>query len=440
MPTHWTYTTYNAQDDLFQGDILTRTPELEEILNTVHAHFVDSKFTHFVVITQTCDLVKRGSTCKAEQVGLAVVRELGPLLPAIVEAIAGFDVAGVYRHSARKVVIDQLKKIINQNELSRGLFYLHPDGDLKIAAPSVATLRINIALDSARYKVLQDARCGRLTTEFSNKLGWLCGNLFSRIATPDWNEAEHDAMAGDSQAKRLLQSIDGQDNKYWVPERWIEAARKAKVLPLVGKSRDEVLVALKSCAPPEPIETALLRIRDTACRIRAADQALTVQHSVLGDSTIRDSIKLHLSATIEALAGVSAALNDVTTNIVIKRAGEFVLKAVRLFLEKPGQALTVLQDDLAATTIHPQAAKALRSAVRGAHSERWPSIEPQLTALEAQPFFPNDVIGGILGRVRPLATEHGTADIDKLVNRLRNDTDFAQLFRESQPVLFTDPD
>src|SRR5205807_2422402 len=39
-----------------------------------------------------------------------------------------------------------LERIINQNEQTLGLFYLEPDGDLKLAVGAVALLRVTIVL------------------------------------------------------------------------------------------------------------------------------------------------------------------------------------------------------------------------------------------------------------------------------------------------------
>src|SRR5258708_6131850 len=155
---HWTYETFNPGDDLFQGDILTRTPAIEALLGQVHSYFLDPKFTAFVVVTQACGLGRRGPTCKAEHINLAVVREREPILPDIVGKVAGAGLPGLYRTSSRIFAVELLKRIINQNELARGLFYLHPDGDVGIATPSVVMLRISIAIRQVHFDLLQQAR------------------------------------------------------------------------------------------------------------------------------------------------------------------------------------------------------------------------------------------------------------------------------------------
>ena len=59
---HFCYAQSNdyLSEELSQGDILKRTPELDEILAKVHPHFHQHrKNLYFMVLTQSCDLVIR---------------------------------------------------------------------------------------------------------------------------------------------------------------------------------------------------------------------------------------------------------------------------------------------------------------------------------------------------------------------------------------------
>lgn len=87
--------------------------------------------------------------------------------------------------------MDLLDRIINQNESANGLFYLHPETQVGIAEECVAMLRVSVALRAnEHYQTLLAARRGGLKIEFESKLGWLCGNLYSRVAVTDWKEDE----------------------------------------------------------------------------------------------------------------------------------------------------------------------------------------------------------------------------------------------------------
>ena len=85
---------------------------------------------------------------------------------------------------------------MNQNEQALGLFYLYPDEEVRIAEHSCRhCLQVSVALRAKEhYASLHDARCGRLAAEFQGKLGWLMGNLFSRVGTKDWPKREREGL------------------------------------------------------------------------------------------------------------------------------------------------------------------------------------------------------------------------------------------------------
>jgi hypothetical protein len=173
LPTHWTYENFDSSADLYQGDIIARTEPLLRVLGAVHRHFCDEKYLAFLVTTQTCDLVlRKRQRCKAKHINLAVIRSLEDLIPGLLEEECGSAFKGVYRLEAEDEARKLLARILNQNEQAHGIFYLHPDADVRIAVPAVSLLRVSIALRAAdHYAELRQARCGRLSIEYRNKLG-----------------------------------------------------------------------------------------------------------------------------------------------------------------------------------------------------------------------------------------------------------------------------
>jgi hypothetical protein len=80
-PVHFTYQSFKEDDDLQQGDILLPKEEICSILKDVHPHFLDSKYNGFLVLSQTCDLVRRDSAgCKTRYINLAAIRPLEDIL------------------------------------------------------------------------------------------------------------------------------------------------------------------------------------------------------------------------------------------------------------------------------------------------------------------------------------------------------------------------
>ena len=261
VPTHWTYTTFNHEDGLYQGDIVAREPLLE-VLNDVHEHFCDPKYLAFIVLTQTCDLVVRKKfACKAKHICLAVIRPLSALMPGLLEEMCNSPRAGVFSKDRREEAEQFMHRVLNQNEQSHGWVYLHPDGDVGIGEPAVAMLRISISLRAKEhYEVIRKARCGRLDTEYRNKLGWLKGNLYSRIDTTDWGEKDSGDAEERAIIKDLLDAPIGGRPPLWVPSVWIEEAKKKKVL-LRDCPPDQIDKILRENAPKPPLELALVEVK-----------------------------------------------------------------------------------------------------------------------------------------------------------------------------------
>lgn len=430
MPTHWTYDALEGADaDLYQGDILFRTPELEAILREYHAYFLDQKFIAFLVTTQTCDLVRRKQRgCKAEHITLAVIRELEPMLPELVGKVAGLGVSGLYRKSARHIAIDLITKIINQNEQSRGIFYLHKDGDVGIATPSVCLLRISIAVRQQHYETLVKSRKGRLGSDFRNKLGWLCGNLFSRIATQDWNEHKPDGAR--IQAEELLQTISGTNDESWIADSWFDAVKQAGQ-SLEAKPKNEAIQLLKQHAPKDPLETALDRVRHVASAVIAAEQAAKIKESLKSDSTfLHDTIE-HLVATIPPLFSIDdSAFREAIARLSLDALlSQSVFIKVRSYLEaRRNEPISVLESEIGALSVL-EFERQWRSVIRPLSGERWATIANEFGRAASVRLFPASAVERIASIVEPHTRDASTETIAKLVSRLRNDREFGQSIR-----------
>ena len=188
---HWTYD--QASDDnkeLCQGDIIEISSDISEAFKDVHPYFIDEKYRGFLVVTQTCDLALRGGKCSATHIGLSVIRSLQDIISDSLKGKFYYLAPGIYNKSKQKIVNDLVERLVNQNENGLGLFYLYPDGDAGISVHSVAVLRVTISVKSMHYEKLVKARVGRLSKEFQPKLGWMVGNLYSRVGVSDWKEKE----------------------------------------------------------------------------------------------------------------------------------------------------------------------------------------------------------------------------------------------------------
>lgn len=292
MPIHWTYDDFSPDADLWQGDVLEPTEELKTLLEQVHHHFCDPKYVGFMIVTQSCDLVRQRTS---RYLTIAVIRTLksvlGTFLETTCQKFSDICFSSDDRDRAKQLLI----RILNQNEQALGLFYLYPDGEAGIGEDSVALLRVTVALRSEHYEVLQRARRGRLKKEFGHKLGWLAGNLFSRVGTTDWNES-------DSRKAELHEKI----SYYLDPEKspsapiWIKPSVaksiKQEGSPLTTLTREDLQRLNKERTKERPKEVALKIIVEHVKRIlpqvesqRLEQLKLSLSNDQVFSSAVRQS-------------------------------------------------------------------------------------------------------------------------------------------------------
>jgi hypothetical protein len=248
---HWTYDELPPDSDLEQGDILRPSEELNAVLSNVHKHFCDEKYTGFLVLTQSCDLVIRNGRPKAPYIQICVIRPFRQVRIKLLESISKPVYPGAFSEECKYKFESMLRTLTNQNEQGRGLLFLYRDLDAcQLAEDSVAFLRVSVSLRSEHYEVLKSSRTGRLRPAFRAKLGWLTGNLFDRPATPDWTDSvskkDHDQLIADLMDKGIK----------WIPEKIVQTAQKHGI----DLQKDEGKVA--ELLPKPPIERLASALAD----------------------------------------------------------------------------------------------------------------------------------------------------------------------------------
>lgn len=428
MPIHWTYRIPKREEDLSQGDIISRDESVLNILKGVHDYFRDPKYLCFVVLTQSCDLVMRGGVCKARQIGLGVVRALDEVLAEVFGEMYGTGVRHVYTHSGRAEAKELVERVINQNEWGQGYFYLHKDGDVGIAVPAVAVLRVSIALRSREhYQTLKGARRASLQTEYRNRLGWLTGNLYSRVDTTDWA----DQPGGKAASKKLVDGLvdgEGEGKSVWIPDSWLKSA-KEKQIDLATIPRDAILATLQKVAPPSPQAVALERVREKANQVlgevneKQADRLLEL---------VKADPVFPLLAAQEALTCVRAVLGGTWGHaVVLLDAAPADERWMASLISQVGQAvgklkvlrgartMAALLDILQETLLYAEPAiDCVCEVVKQAVGEDAKGMMPELVERLRVTKMTLPMLAHIHGLVRQTGDE---ALSEKLSNRLRND-------------------
>ncbi|THD63613.1 MAG: hypothetical protein E7813_17850 [Bradyrhizobium sp.] len=219
---HFTYEREKySVSELMQGDVLRRTAALDDVLKEVHPHFYQHpKNLFFMVLTQSCDLVPRGpsKSCKAPYIAIAPVRTLDLVIE---RYIAQQNVAEVKAElpvlsaKARNKVSEFLHRLFNNNE--PGYFYLDSVGTA-LPADCAAFLNLSISIKSEfHFTKCIESKVLQLTDTFQAKLGWLVGDMFSRVGTPDWEPSEIN--------KKVTAAV--RDAAIWVDDSKINAVEAA---------------------------------------------------------------------------------------------------------------------------------------------------------------------------------------------------------------------
>lgn len=296
-PIHWTYEEFSQDSDLQQGDILDSTDEVHTLCQRIHPYFCNPKFLGFMIVTQSCDLVRRkGNNCNAHYINLAVIRSLEEILPIFLDSVCVQVASCTYTASSKDEANKLLSRIFNQNEQALGLFYLHPDEQAGIAVPSVALLRVSVSFCAEHYDIIQSARRGRLNSEFRSKLGWLAGNLFSRIGTTDWTESRERKKQIDTLIGSFLtpdKESKSENSPLWVDEVGANSAINSGI-NLKELARGKLISVIREHTPPRPKEEVINSVIQTLKKVMpvVTDQDLEkIRNRLINDESLKAALK-----------------------------------------------------------------------------------------------------------------------------------------------------
>ena len=159
------------------------------ILKDVHPFFLNEQYKYFIVLSQSCDLVRRnGKDCKTPYITLAAVRNYSDFLERMLlkgrfaEKVNGLLIMD---EKNKERAYQLVERVYNNTEPE--YFFLYKEDALGFPESMVAYLKVSIALKSKEhYDKCLNAKRIELTDEFKAKLGWLVGNMYSRVGTADW--------------------------------------------------------------------------------------------------------------------------------------------------------------------------------------------------------------------------------------------------------------
>ncbi|MHB1034346.1 MAG: hypothetical protein ACYC35_04275 [Pirellulales bacterium] len=300
---------------------------------------------------------------------------------------------------------------------------------------------MSIALRGEHYRMLQESRRGRLGPEYAAKLGWLTGNLYSRIATPDWEDQENDKTAASSQAQLLLRRVSQPEDENWVPTRWLRAARE-KNLNLTDIPVAQFRSTLAEHAPPELIDVVLESVARVGRRVFAEKVYDSVRHALAGHTLFGREVAQGITGIAGQIvpAGKHAALSEGLASDEAFRiaVGYQVAGLLRTRATAIGeQAMLGVANMLAETTgVIAPAATRLRTILSALPQGMQPNDVEAVLALVASACVFNLAASEAVSEVAHQAfagVDFGM--LDRVVSRLKNDQKLRAACRE-QP---TDP-
>lgn len=288
---HWTYERPDS-NELRQGDILDRTPDVLALLRDVHPYFANQeKYLHFMLITQSCDLVRRdGSNCKAPYLTIAAVRELVDVVLQKELPRIGQDMAiGRYvRASHHEKVRMFLEGLLNNNDPN--YFFLRADQTQGLGVDCCACLRVTVPLRVEHYSKLLAAKRGQLDATFQAKLGWLVGTNYSRVGTEDWNDDDYRKKEFQNLLNALLKNIKAIDNK-----------RFDRILELIAEDKLERTEASLEALKKEKRSEVPTRRQRFKAAFNAVwpDSLQNPNRSVIRNQLLSDALVEELASSIE---------------------------------------------------------------------------------------------------------------------------------------------
>jgi hypothetical protein len=230
---HFTYEDELDHRCLHQGDVLKRTPAVENILRTVHPHYFNNPdYKYFAVLTQTCDLVRGEKRRPSRYITIAAVRPASVTLARFAESLAYNAVEQALRIADISRRDRQLRqfvgRLLNNNEDE--YFFLYREPKAGLYEDHCVFLRLSIAVKSElHYENLLLAKVLQLKEAFEHKLGYILGRTYSRVGTEDWVPNHDDEGAFE---RRVGSYVNAVESIQWLDRDTHRAVvRKLEAMP-----------------------------------------------------------------------------------------------------------------------------------------------------------------------------------------------------------------
>lgn len=255
---------------LHQGDILNSTPHIKEILEMSYPSFPGKEYTHFMVLTQSCDLVIREEAASAAPyISLAAICDFDKFLEQTFATYQNHPIEKKGRllsESFYGTATNLLERLFNNNE--DDCFYL-PEDVQNDFPESVALLRLTVTIESQpHYKECMAARVLELNDTFKAKLGWIVGKIYSRVGTEDWTTKEMSREEFANWIRKVLTN-----NFMWLEKKTLKTLKKQYTENEVDLLKwEEIQAEAEKIKPPSKRDELVEIVRDKLQKSGVTDE------------------------------------------------------------------------------------------------------------------------------------------------------------------------
>ena len=289
---HFTYAALDVAQ-INQGDVLRRTPAVETVLDEVHPHYTSTDYRFFIVLTQSCDLIRRdGRPCASRYVTLAAVRPLRLVLEREVRRFQYDPIEkrlGICSRAQYAKMVQLAERLLNNNQ--ERYFFLQREPGSGLEEDHCAFLQLTVALKAElHYETLLAAKILQLSESFQHKLGHLVGTMYSRVGTEDWVPAHASDIDFRSRTHELVDDL----------VEWLETDLHRRVLKELDKLQDEEQT-------PEKLIEVVERLKKTKEARRR--EGLDSIERVLRDAGIGPELSGRIRRRLESNSDVRSRLS-----------------------------------------------------------------------------------------------------------------------------------
>ncbi len=176
---------------LEQGDIIRLDESLKE---KIKEYFPLPESTHknensyILVLTQTCDLIRRRKCVKAEHIKFCLIRPFSAYLEKKLENYFNKKIANIHLGTELQFsyFVEEIMKLLNNSGDIKTYFFLPKKSPFEEHMVAILSVSYPLRIDS--YDKLLKNRILSLKPEFQAKLGWFLAQLYGRIAASDLTE------------------------------------------------------------------------------------------------------------------------------------------------------------------------------------------------------------------------------------------------------------